>query len=127
MYKYSGDVILRLVDAAYIAKDPDNRDYMEYMAWVDSGGVTLPEFTEEELAQQKALLDASVESAWRATELQVIARQIEALEEADADVSPPDLLPGTKQQWLRFRGQVNNWKEGAENFPEQDQRPVRPA
>lgn len=127
MYKYSDDVILRLSDGAYIPKDPENRDYKEYLAWVGSGGVTLPEFSEEDLARQKAQLDASVESSWRASELQVIARQIDALEEADADVSPPDLLPGTKQQWLRFRGQVNNWKEGAENFPEQDQRPVRPA
>ncbi|MGC3935994.1 hypothetical protein [Pseudomonas atacamensis] len=127
MYKYSDDVILRLSDGAYIPKDPENRDYKEYLAWVGSGGVTLPEFSEEDLARQKAQLDASVESSWRASELQVIARQIDALEEADADVSPPDLLPGTKQQWLRFRGQVNNWKEGTENFPEQDQRPVRPA
>jgi hypothetical protein len=126
MYKYSGDVILRLVDAAYIAKDPDNRDYMEYMAWVDSGGVTLPEFTEEDLARQKAQLDASVESSWRASELQVIARQIDALEEADAGVPPSDLLPGTKQQWLKYRGQVSNWKEGAEHFPVQARRPVRP-
>ena len=127
MYKYSDDVILRLVDGAYIAQDPENCDYAEYLSWVDSGGMTLPEFTEEELDQRKAQQQAAVENAWRATELQLITRQIEALEEADADVSPPDLLPGTKQQWLRFRGQVNNWKEGAENFPEQDQRPLRPA
>ncbi|EJZ58447.1 hypothetical protein I1A_002775 [Pseudomonas fluorescens R124] len=127
MYKYSDDVILRLVDGAYISKDPENCDYAEYLSWVDSGGVTLPEFTEEELGQQKAQQQAAVENVWRATELQLITRQIEALEEADADVPPPDLLPGTKQQWLRFRGQVSNWKEGTEHFPDQDQRPVRPA
>ncbi|POA40737.1 hypothetical protein [Pseudomonas sp. GW456-12-1-14-TSB6] len=120
-------MILRLVDGAYIAKDPENRDYAKYLAWMDSGGTTLPELTEEELAQQKALLDASVESAWRTTELQVIARQMEALEEAAAGVPTPDLLPGTKQQWLKFRGQLSNWKDGNEHFPEQNQRPVRPA
>ncbi|MBH8611229.1 hypothetical protein I4N56_009935 [Pseudomonas mohnii] len=126
MYKYSDDVILRLSDGAYIPIDPENRDYAEYLAWVRSGGVTLPEFTEEELATQKAQLEALTENAWRAAELLVVARQIEAIEEAAADVPPSDLLSGTKQQWLKYRGQVSNWKEGAEHFPDQARRPVRP-
>ena len=126
MYKYSEDVILRLSDSAYIPKDPENRDYAEYLAWVDFGGVTLPEFTDEELASQKLLLDVSIETAWRAAELLIVARQIEAIEEDEADETPPDLLLGTRKQWLKYRGQVSNWNEAAELFPETGGRPARP-
>ena len=126
MYKYSDDVILRLSDSAYIPKDPENRDYAEYLAWVESGGITLPEFTDDELASQKLLLDASIETAWRAGELLVVARQIEAIEEDEADETPPDLLLGTRKQWLKYRGQVSNWNEVAELFPESGGRPARP-
>ncbi|MHC8300411.1 hypothetical protein [Pseudomonas sp. ZS1P83] len=125
MYKYSDDVILRLSDGAYIPKDPENRDYAEYLAWVESGGVTLPEFTDEELASQKLLLDTSIETVWRAAELLIVARQLEAIKEDEADEAPPDLMPGTRKQWLKYRGQVSNWKEGAGSFPDIAQRPVR--
>ena len=126
MYKYSDDVILRLSDSAYIPKDPENRDYAEYLDWVESGGVTLPEFTDDELSSQKLLLDASIETAWRAAELLIVARQIEAIEEDEADETPPDLLLGTRKQWLKYRGQVSNWNEAAELFPESGGRPARP-
>ena len=126
MYKYSDDVILRLSDSAYIPKDPENRDYAEYLAWVESGGITLPEFTDDELASQKLLLDASIETAWRAAELLIVARQIEAIEEDEADETPPDLLLGTRKQWLKYRGQLSNWNEAAELFPETGGRPARP-
>lgn len=126
MYKYSDDVILRLSDSAYIPKDPENRDYAEYLAWVESGGVTLPEFTDDELASQKLLLDTAIETAWRAAELLIVARQIEAIEEDEADETPPDLLLGTRKQWLKYRGQVSNWNEAAELFPESGGRPARP-
>lgn len=126
MYKYSDDVILRLLDSAYIPKDPENRDYAEYLAWVESGGATLPEFTDEELASQKLLLDTTIETAWRAEELLIVARQLEAIEEDEADETPPDLLLGTRKQWLKYRGQVSNWNEVAELFPESGGRPVRP-
>lgn len=127
MYKYSDDVIFRISDGAYIPKDPENRDYAEYLAWVESGGVTLPEFTDEELASQKLLLDTAIETVWRAAELLIVARQLEAIEEDEADETPPDLLLGTRKQWLKYRGQVSNWNEAAELFPESGGRPVRPA
>ncbi len=67
------------------------------------------------------------EVEWVASELPVIVRQLEAVEEAEYDATPVDLLPGTRQQWLAYRGKVRNWKEGAEGFPISEQRPVRPA
>lgn len=126
MYKYSDDVILRLSDSAYIPKDPENRDYAEYLAWVESGGVTLPEFTDDELASQKLLFETAIEAAWRSAELLIVARQLEAIEEGEAGEPPPDLLLGTRKQWLKYRGQVSNWNETAELFPESVGRPAQP-
>jgi len=67
------------------------------------------------------------ESEWKIKELSDISRQLEAIEESESGESPPDLLPGTRKQWLRYRGQVSNWKEGAQSFPDIAQRPVRPS
>jgi len=53
-------------------------------------------------------------------------RQLEAIKEAEADEPPSDLLSGTRKQWLKYRGQLSNWKEGAEFFPDQTHRPIRP-
>lgn len=66
------------------------------------------------------------EGAWRVAELLVVARQLEAIEESEADETPPDLLPGTRKQWLKYRGLVSNWNDGAEQFPSLDHRPARP-
>ena len=68
-----------------------------------------------------------VEDAWREAELLIIAAQLDALEEAAAGEPPPDLLPGTRTQWLAYRGKVRNWKDGVEHFPDSSYRPVRPA
>lgn len=70
---------------------------------------------------------AARESAWVVAEIPIVRRQLEALEEDEAGETPDDLLPGTRVQWLGYRGKVRNWKEGAEGFPDIDQRPVRPA
>jgi hypothetical protein len=36
------DIILRTKDGAGIPPDPANRDYAEYLAWVEAGGVADP-------------------------------------------------------------------------------------
>ncbi len=126
MYKYSSDVIFRITDGAFIPKDKENRDYVEYLQWVEEGGETLPEYTAEELASQKLLIDTATEAAWRAGELPVIARQLDAIEEDVAGETPPDLKPGTRKQWLKYRGQVSNWLEGAALYPDATERPARP-
>lgn len=74
----------------------------------------------------KALLAGLEESAWRETELVVIRRQLEALEEDEAGVPPLDLLPGTRLQWLAYRGHTNNWVTGAKGYPALESRPQRP-
>jgi hypothetical protein len=38
----SGDSILRLSDGAYIPTAPGNRDYREYLDWVEAGNTPLP-------------------------------------------------------------------------------------
>lgn len=70
---------------------------------------------------------AKAEDTWRVLDLEVVARQLEAIEEDEAEETPPDLLAGTRKQWLKYRGQVSNWKAGAEGFPESSGRPIRPA
>ena len=67
------------------------------------------------------------ENEWRLEELSDTSRQLEAIEEDEADETPADLLPGTRKQWLKYRGLVSNWKEGAESFPDIANRPVRPS
>jgi hypothetical protein len=37
-----GDTILRLADNAFIPPDPGNRDYREYLEWVDAGNTPEP-------------------------------------------------------------------------------------
>jgi hypothetical protein len=38
----SGGTIIRTEDNTYIPPDPANRDYAEYLRWVDEGGVPDP-------------------------------------------------------------------------------------
>lgn len=127
MYKLtSGEEIIRLADWAIIPADPENPDRQEYDRWFSEGGIPQPAFTEAELAEKQLARDIETEKAWRTNELAVTARQLEAIEEAEADVPPADLLGGTRKQWLKHRGLVSNWKEGVDPFPDSAQRPVRP-
>lgn len=66
------------------------------------------------------------EQLWRVQTLVIIARQLEAIEEDEADETPSDLLPGTRKQWLKYRGQVSNWNETSADFPDSSKRPVAP-
>ena len=38
----SGDTILRLADNAYIPQAPGNRDYREYLDWLEAGNTPEP-------------------------------------------------------------------------------------
>ncbi|QZI72891.1 hypothetical protein K5F93_11705 [Pseudomonas protegens] len=67
-----------------------------------------------------------VEDAWREDELLVIADQLDALEEAEENAAPEDLLPGGRAQWLKYRGAVRNWAEGKGDYPDITKRPKRP-
>ena len=37
-----GEVVIRLLDGAYIPFAPDNTDYQEYLKWVAEGNTPLP-------------------------------------------------------------------------------------
>jgi hypothetical protein len=64
----------------------------------------------------------SAEDAWKASEMDFIADQLIAIEDSD-----PSALPGTERHWRDYRTMVRAWKEGAEHYPDQAFRPVRPA
>lgn len=36
------DALIRIADSAYIPADPANRDYTEYLQWLEAGGVPDP-------------------------------------------------------------------------------------
>jgi hypothetical protein len=38
----AGNTILRIADNAFIPQDPANRDYAEYLAWLDEGNTPEP-------------------------------------------------------------------------------------
>ena len=121
MYKYSKDVILRIKDSAFIPIDPDNRDYVEYLRWVEAGGVTLPEFTAEELESIAAEKAKAAESEWRSVEMQAAQQTVTAIEFGDESV------PGTAADWKAYWLSLRAWKEGAEGWPDSAHRPARPA
>lgn len=53
MYKLSNNGIKRLSDGANIPINEGNRDYQEYLKWLNDGNVPEPEFTEEEVTKTK--------------------------------------------------------------------------
>ena len=67
MYKLQNNGIKRLSDNAYIPLSDGNRDYEEYKVWLSEGNVPLPQYTEEELAQQAS--DKAIAEARQAKEL----------------------------------------------------------
>lgn len=104
------------------AQRPEGDQWADYTAQV--GGIWA--ISEETLLAKIA----AQESVWRNTELLVIARQLEAIEEdevADPGDEPVDLLPGTRKQWLKYRSLASNWGEGSVGYPYQVNRPVRPS
>lgn len=64
----------------------------------------------------------AIEDTWKLYEMAFIADQLIAMEDGD-----PGALPGTERNWRDYRTLVRAWKEGAEYFPDQSFRPVRPA
>ncbi|WP_169307516.1 DUF4376 domain-containing protein [Chitiniphilus eburneus] len=42
MYRTMGDCIIRVQDGASIPADPDNYDYLDYLAWIAEGNTPLP-------------------------------------------------------------------------------------
>lgn len=61
------------------------------------------------------------ENTWKAGELELIADQLLAIEDDD-----PNRLPGTDREWRDYRIALRAWKEGAEGFPNMENRPVAP-
>lgn len=65
---------------------------------------------------------AAMARAWQEEEMRLIAEQLTSIEDGD-----PSALPGTEREWRDYRIQVRAWKEGAEGFPDEEKRPVRPS
>lgn len=94
------------------ARPEDDRD-ADYIAMTDGTWAIDP------MIAYRAAVE--VETAWQAAEFAAVAEQLLKLEDGD-----PSALPGTARQWRDYRIQLRAWIEGAEQFPDQQYRPVRP-
>lgn len=52
-YRFTPTGVLRLSDGAQIPHAPGNRDWLDYVAWSEAGGVTIPEHTLEDAKEQR--------------------------------------------------------------------------
>lgn len=54
MYKLTEfETIIRTIDGANIPKDTGNRDYREYLEWLENGNTPFPAYTEEEILERQ--------------------------------------------------------------------------
>lgn len=53
-YKHADHGVIRYSDQAFVPKDFGNRDWIAYVRYVEDGGLTDPQFTEEELEDKEA-------------------------------------------------------------------------
>jgi len=62
MYKFSAEnSIIRTLDGASIPLDPTNKDYLEYLQWVEQGNVAEPYVaTTPTILEQIAALEAQI-------------------------------------------------------------------
>lgn len=119
------DEYIIVSDDGVVTAVAEGIDIFEYVKIIGGTVVRRDEYvpppyvpTQEEIARG--------ELVWRGEQLAIISRQLEAIEEDEADETPPDLLPGTRKQWLKYRGQVSNWNDTNVDFPDITKRPVRP-
>ncbi|MFL1391127.1 hypothetical protein ACI77F_26050 [Pseudomonas tritici] len=101
-----------------VSQRPDGEDTLDYTAQLN-GTWAITQDTRDDK-------QSVIETEWRATELAVIFRQLEAIEEDEAGETPADLLPGTRKQWLGHRGRVTAWVANDPDFPDSSKRPVAP-
>jgi len=63
-YRFTQTGVMRLSDGAQIPNASGNRDWLDYLAWRDAGGVTLPGQTVEGAREQRlSRIDAACSSA----------------------------------------------------------------
>ena len=76
--------------------------------------------SEKEAARLEPLIAS--EKQWAEQERKYVSDVLEAIEDGGDDAPL-----GTEREWRDYRIQVRAWKEGAEGFPDIENRPVRPA
>ena len=115
MWAIREDGTWRFVDSE-IPLDADETLYEDIPQWAVDAQVEAATHREQ----------VSVEAEWQQAEIDVIANQLMALEEAEVTGENTGALPGTRVKWLQYRTKVRNWKDGAEYFPDLEHRPSRP-
>lgn len=71
-------------------------------------------------AEQDLAIRMGEEPLWVATEMAVVADQLLMHEDGD------DMAVATPEAWKDYRKALRRWVEGAEFFPDQEHRPIRP-
>lgn len=120
-YRLIGGGVMRLSDCALIPESLENSDWQAYCLWRDAGGVPLPERTELEELQRRAVAERS----WRDTELNAtqwpVARHRDELDAGTATTLSADQFV----ELLAYRQALRDWPAAAA-FPESTSRPVAP-
>lgn len=63
-YRFTPTGVIRLSDGAQIPNAPGNRDWLDYLAWNEAGGITNPQYTlEDAKAQRLVLIEAACANA----------------------------------------------------------------
>ena len=75
---------------------------------------------EEFFARQAADVAKGQEELWVSTEIASVAEQLLLHDDDD------DMAVATPEAWKDYRKALRRWVEGAEFFPDQEHRPVRP-
>lgn len=118
----AGGGVVRASDGALIPQDLGNRDWQQYLEWVAAGGITSPEVTAEEKAQQQE----AAERTWRDAELNdtqwPVARHRDELDAGTATTLSADQFA----ELLAYRQALRDWP-AAKAFPDSDARPAAPA
>ncbi|MGE1153655.1 phage tail assembly chaperone [Pseudomonas kitaguniensis] len=116
-YKLSPAGVQRLPDGVFIPQDAGNKDWLLYLAWIDKGGETLPQLSDEE--------KSDAERRWRDGALEAVKWLRERQRDEVELGSTTSLTADQYSELLAFMQMLRDWPQSPK-FPAQKYRPKKP-
>ncbi|WP_082561395.1 phage tail assembly chaperone [Pseudomonas sp. Root569] len=116
-YKLSPAGVQRLPDGIFIPQDIGNKDWLNYVSWVDDGGETLPQFNAEE--------KADAERRWRDAELESVKWLRERHRDEVELGGSTSLTADQFSELLAYMQALRDWPQSTK-FPTLKYRPKKP-